>query len=419
MAHTFTCMDVRFLCDVTGETVMVPSRHRNTNDIYSQSKNQKRINNSFASNSVYNIMSLRELKSLWNDIEERSSTAKGPIEPSRYGLRRTKARSNDDGTVFTNQDIFRETPALYDLRRIVSGDDGPDGNLSAGNIGPNKAETLSSQKRKKEQEEDAKFVKRIKDSSASIARAYTCPLTGDLLYNPVMIEGDGSILYERKAIAEYIDKHTSGNLQCFIPSPVYDKIIGSAIIPAYQARNAIFHLVEIGILDNHLTDLWRDLMATKKESDGGNPRAMVDLAYILTDPDGDGGYSPSPDEEKKAYALWKRAADMGDVEGMCEAGEWLVEGTGVDRDEGLGIELIKIAANAGHANACLSMALDHSMGLNCLEKSNELTKQWARKALETNKPWPLDDSEREIAEKLLLIEEMEMHVGEENGEKYR
>ena len=353
-------------------------------------------------------MSLRELKSLWNDIEERSSTTKGPIEPSRYGLRRTKARSNDDGTVFTNQDIFRETPALYDLRRIVSGDDGPDGNPSAGNIGPNKAETLSSQKRKKVQEDDAKFVKRIKDSSASIAKAYTCPLTGDLLYNPVMIEGDSSVLYERKAIAEYIDKHTSGNLQCFIPSPVSDKrIVGTTIIPAYQARNAIFHLVESGILDNHLTDLWRDFMATKKESDGGSPRAMVDLSYVLTDPDGDGSYSPSPDEEKNAFHLWKRAADMGDVEGMCEAGECLVEGTGVDRDEGLGVELIKKAAKAGHANACLSMALDHSMGLNSLKKSNELTKQWARKAMEIESSWPLDDSEREVAEKLLLIEDVE------------
>ena len=414
-------MDVRFLCEVTGERVKETSRQRNIPTASTHNSREKRlVNNSFASNSVYKIMSLRELKSLWNDIEERSSTTKGPIEPSRYGLRRTKARSNDDGTVFTNQDIFRETPALYDLRRIVSGDDGPDGNPSAGNIGPNKAETLSSQKRKKEQEDDAKFVKRIKDSSASIAKAYTCPLTGDLLYNPVMIEGDGSILYERKAIAKYLDKHTSGNLQCFIPSPVSDKrIVGTTIIPAYQARNAIFHLAESGILDNHLTDLWRDLMATKRGSDGGSPRAMVDLAYVLTDPDGDGSYSPSPDEEKNAFDLWKCAADMGDVEGMCEAGECLVEGTGVDRDEGLGIELIKKAANAGHAHACLSIALDHSMGLNSLEKSNELTKQWARKAMEIESPWPLDDSEREVAEKLLLIEEMEMdkHVGGENGEK--
>ena len=363
-------------------------------------------------------MSLRELKSLWNDIEERSFTTNGPIESSRYGLRRTKARNNDDGTAFDNQDIFRETPALYDLRRIVSGDDGPDCNPSASSAGSKKAETLSSQKRKKELEVDAKFAKRIKDSSSSIAKAYTCPIAGDLLYNPVMIEGDGSTLYESKAIAEYIDKHTS-NDECFIPSPVSDRIIGISIIPAYQARNAIFHLVESGILDDHLTDIWRDLMATKKESDGGNPRAMVDLAYILTDPDGDGSYSPSPDEEKKAYALWKRAADMEDVEGMCEAGECLVEGTGVDRDEGVGVELIKKAANAGHANACLSMALDHSMGLNSLEKSNELTKQWARKALETNTSWPLDDSEREIAEKLLVIEEMEMdkHVGEKKMAK--
>lgn len=353
-------------------------------------------------------MSLRELKSLWNDIEERSSTTNGSNESSRYGLRRTKARSNDDDTVFNNQDIFRETPALYDLRRIVSGDDGPDGNPSASNAGSKKAETLSSQKRKKELEEDAKFAKRVKDSSSSIAKAYTCPLTGDLLYNPVMIEGDGSTLYESKAIAEYIDKHTSKE-ECFIPSPISGKIIGTAIISAYQARNAIFHLVESGILDSHLTDLWRDLMATKKESDGGNPRAMVDLAYLLTDPDGDGSYSPSPDEEKKAYALWKCAAGMGDVEGMCEAGECLVEGTGVDRDEGVGMELIKKAADAGHANACLSMALDHSMGLNGLEKSSEMTKQWARKALETNKSWPLDDaSEREVAEKLLLIEDVEI-----------
>lgn len=224
-------------------------------------------------------MSLRELKSLWNDIEERSSTTNiSAVEPSRYGLR-TKARSNDDGTVCTNQDIFR------DLRRIVSRDDGPEDNPSTDNIGSNKA---SLQKRKNELEEDANFVKRIKDSSVSIAKAYSCPLTGDLIYNPVMLEGDGSILYERKAIAEYIDKHTNGNSQCFIPSPVSDKIIGTAIIPAYQARSAIFHLVESSILDNNLTDPWRGLMATKKESDGGNPRAMVDLAYILTDPDGDG-----------------------------------------------------------------------------------------------------------------------------------
>lgn len=347
-------------------------------------------------------MSLRELKSLWNDIEDRSSAGR-PTQLSR--LRRTKARSGDDGMTFANQDIFRETSAFYDLRRIVSGDNN-DNNPStsdpqADKKGPTKAEILSTQKRKKDLEEDVKFAKRVKDSSASIAKAYSCPMTGELLYNPVMIEGDGTTLYERKAITEYINKLTNGNPGGFIPSPVSNKLVSSVVISSYQARDAIFHLVESGMLDNHLTSVWRDLMATKKGSDGGNPRAMVDLAYILTDPDGDGDHRPSSDEEKKAYVLWRRAADLGDAEGMCEAGECLVEGTGVERDESIGIHLIEKAANAGYANASLSMALDHSMGLNGLEKSIASAKLWARKALDTSSAWPLDDDEREIAERLL------------------
>lgn len=347
-------------------------------------------------------MSLRELKSLLNDIEEHSSSS----GPAQYGLRSTKG--NGKGTNFT-QGIFRETSALYDLRRIVSGDDGPHSGIPSASTGmgkPKKAESLTPQKRKKELDEDAIFSKRVKDSSAPIAKAYACPLTGSLLWYPVMIEGDGSTLYECKAITEYIDRHTNGKSGCFIPSPISaDKIIGTNIIPAYHARAVLFQLVESGILDdNHLTDVWRDLLATKKASDGGNPRALVDLAYILTDPDGDGKYSPSPDEEQKAYALWKRAADLGDVEGMCEAGECLVEGIGVDRDEEVGVRLIEKAANAGHANACLSMALDHSMGLNGLKKSVELTRQWACKALATLSPWSLDDSGREVAQTLLQNE---------------
>ena len=350
-------------------------------------------------------MSLRELKSLWNDIEERSSAGR-PAQSSRYGLRRTKTRDDDnDRTAIINQGIFRETSALYDLRRIVSGDNN-ESDPSTSN--PNEYNKGTTEKRKKDLEEDVKFAKRIKDSSAPVAKAYTCPLTGDLLYNPVMIEGDGTTLYERKAIVDYIDKQTSGKSGCFIaiPSPVSNKLVGTNIIPAYQARDAIFHLVESGMLDNHLTDVWRDLMATKKESDGGNPRAMVDLAYILTDPDGDGARCPSPDEEKKAYVLWQRAADLGDPEGMCEAGECFVEGTGVERDERVGIHLIEKAANAGYANASLSMALDHSMALNGLEKSIDSAHHWARKALDTSSAWPLDDGEREIAQRLLASEDV-------------
>ena len=152
-------------------------------------------------------MSLRELKSLWNDIEERSSAGR-PAQSSRYGLRRTKTRDDDnDGTAIINQDIFRETSALYDLRRIVSGDNN-ESDQSTSN--PNEYNKGTAEKRKKDLEEDVKFAKRIKDSSASVAKVYTCPLTGDLLYNPVMIEGDGTTLYERKAIVEYIDKQTRG-----------------------------------------------------------------------------------------------------------------------------------------------------------------------------------------------------------------
>ena len=351
-------------------------------------------------------MSLRELKSLWNDIEDRSSAGR-PTQSSRYGLRRTKTRDDDnDGTAIINQDIFRETSALYDLRRIVSGDNN-ESDPSTSN--PNEYNKGTTEKRKKGLlEEDAKFAKRIKDSSASVAKAYTCPLTGDLLYSPVMIEGDGTTLYERKAIVDYIDKRTNGKPGSVIAisSPVSNKLVGTTIIPAYQARDAIFHLVESGMLDNHLTDMWRDLMATKKESDSGNPRAMVDLAYILTDPDGDGARCPSPDEEKKAYVLWQRAADLGDPEGMCEAGECFVEGNGVERDENVGIHLIEKAANAGYANASLSMALDHSMGLNGLEKSIDSAHRWARKALDTSSAWPLDDDEREIAQRLLASEDV-------------
>lgn len=352
-------------------------------------------------------MSLRELKSLWNDIEDRSSAGR-PAQSSRYGLRRTKTRDDDnDGTAVINQDIFRETSALYDLRRIVSGDNNESGPSTSNPT--NEYNKGTAEKRKKELlEEDAKFAKRIKDSSASVAKAYTCPLTGALLFNPVMIEGDGTTLYERKAAVDYIDKQTSGKSGCFIaiPSPVSNKLVGTAIIPAYQARDAIFHLVESGMLDSHLTDMWRDLMATKKESDGGNPRAMVDLAYILTDPDGDGARCPSPDEEKKAYVLWQHAADLGDPEGMCEAGECLVEGAGVEKDERIGIQMIEKAANAGYANASLSMALDHSMGLNGLEKSIDSAHRWARKALDTSSAWPLDDGERAIAQKLLSSEDV-------------
>ena len=257
-----------------------------------------------------------------------------------------------------------------------------------------------SQKRKSDLEGDSENFKRVKDAATSIANTYTCPLTGSLLINPVMIEGEFNILYERKAIIEYIDQEGIAP-DGYINSPTTKKPLIPTIVPAHQARMAILHLVASGILDRYLTTPWKDVMEMKKNADGGDARSMVDLGYWFCDPENNDSHSPSAEEEQQAFILWKRAADLGNAEGMAEAGECLIEGYGVKQDTALGVKLIENAARNGFANSCLSLALDYDMGLSGLRKDQETAKYWAQKALDDSCRWPLDEGEQEIAQRLL------------------
>ena len=303
-------------------------------------------------------MSLRELKYLYEDIERRPTH--GPL---RYDLRRTVSKEDDVPTPVANG-------------------------------------VTITQKRKSELERDSENFKRVKDAAASIVKTYTCPLTGVILSNPVMIEGEFVILYERKALIEYINRKGIAPDGC-ISSPITKKPVLPTLIPAHQARSAIFHLVASGILDRYLTTEWKDVMNMKRKADGGDSGSMVNLAYWFCDPENNDSHCPSADEEQQAFLLWKRAADLGNAEGMAEAGECLVEGCGVEQDALLGIELIENAARNGFANARLSLALDYDMGLSGLKMDKDSAKYWAQKALDDSCSWPLDENERDIAQRLL------------------
>ena len=98
--------------------------------------------------------------------------------------------------------------------------------------------------------ETAAESKRYRNAIEEMAEEFVCPITQELPVDPVMAQ-DGRI-YEKKAVEDWIASKRGQPLK----SPVTNESMGTALLPAVQARNAIRNMVQSGAITGPKADAW-------------------------------------------------------------------------------------------------------------------------------------------------------------------
>jgi len=116
--------------------------------------------------------------------------------------------------------------------------------------------------------------------------------------------------------------------------------------------------------------------AWRLEADAGDPRAQALLACLLT-------YSKEKSDRISAVALFRKAADQGEVIGMMELARCISYGSDVDKDEVEGVKWLRRAADRGEAEAQRYMGLRFEQGRGVAKDGKEAV-AWYLKAAAQN-----------------------------------
>lgn len=204
---------------------------------------------------------------------------------------------------------------------------------------------------------DDAVVKYHKAAFNSIADEYICPLMLELPVDPVTA-ADGRI-YERSEIEVVIKRAQRDGVE--LRSPVTNEPMGTQLLPAVQARNTIEKLVKTGVLDGDKARKWEERIADetyiaslKEKAEGGDVASMYRLGEHYED-----FVNCLDNDNDKAYEWYRKASDKNYPPGMATAGECLIFGFGVEKNEGEGMFLMTMAAmyDGGSAYAALKLGM--------------------------------------------------------------
>ena len=269
-----------------------------------------------------------------------------------------------------------------------------------------------------------KVAEKAKASIISIAQEYTCPISHELMLDPVTAE-DG-FQYEREKIEKRIK--TLAREARSLRSPKTGMKMGKKLLPAVSVKNTIEHLVDSGVIDGELackykkrrlvsimrkraedgdidamrflsfsykhgvnglpqnrekamewsekaTDANHVLDLKTKASERGDVSAMYTLGglYIF-------GQRGLEADKKEAFRWYKKSADLRHPRGMALAGQFLLCGMGeIQRNKIQGMSLISMAANLGSDHACWNLGRSYQNGLHGMPKEKEQAKYWLGK----------------------------------------
>merc|ERR1712151_858524 len=200
--------------------------------------------------------------------------------------------------------------------------------------------------------------KRTRGVMSSIAQEMVCPLSLELMVEPVTAE-DGHH-YERKWIEKTIKAQGSD-----LRSPMTSEKMGSRLFPSARLANTIESLVESGTIDKELHKRYKKsklIFDTEKKAANNDVEAIKLLASWHES--GSNGFEKDSEKSKKllkkAEAL--KRAEEGDAEAMHRIGYFYYRGAhGFAKDEKLafkwfkkssGLKHPKGMAHAGHCLIC-------------------------------------------------------------------
>merc|ERR1712125_82040 len=138
-------------------------------------------------------------------------------------------------------------------------------------------------------------------------------------------------------------------------------------------------------------------LLVKKRAEEGNAEAMRYLGFFYYY--GTHGFTK---DEKLAFKWFKKSSDLRHPIGMANAGIFLTEGVGVEKNAAHGMNLTSVAAAMGSDVACYRLGIFYFKGLYGLPKDKAEAKYWLTKATDGScSSKHLNDASKEEAKKWL------------------
>jgi TPR repeat protein len=207
-----------------------------------------------------------------------------------------------------------------------------------------------------------------------------CKITHELPIHPVTAE-DG-LIYEQNAIFQWFETKKGDNEPQ--TSPATGAVIGTKLLPAPQARNAIEALVKSGTIVGELATEWTKKLEQEKlvkedraKADAGDGDAMYSLGLWYQS----GSFNLARDRAQ-ARAWYERSAATRTPQGMAMFGFYLLNGLGGPEDIAFGLVNVTDAAGLGSDDAALLLGKAFLEGLHGLPKDPVRARFWIKKVVD-------------------------------------
>lgn len=278
----------------------------------------------------------------------------------------------------------------------------------------------------------AEFKERTKIAMDQFVEEHKCPLTTELLCDPVTAE-DGHN-YEREMVEKLIKDSSSKRnkkQKKLLRSPRTNESMGAEIKSDVSLRNTIQNFIESGLIGGEVAESWRQrklIIDTKKLAEDGDPNAMQRLGEwydgglhglprsdvlarkwitkadsarvsqavrrVREDKDPDAmnslgmwyseGEKGLVANEVQAFKYFKMLADRNDARGMAQAGIRLADGVGTKGDVNAGLGLALRAADGDSSSdlACYCLGVWYHDGMYALRIDETKAEHYLKKAVD-------------------------------------
>ena len=228
----------------------------------------------------------------------------------------------------------------------------------------------------------ADFNERTKMAMDKFVEEHKCPLTTELLCDPVTAE-DGHN-YEREMIEILInDAHNKRSKKSKKPlrSPRTNEPMGKEIKSDVSLRNTIQNFIESGLIGGEVADSWRQrklIIDTKKKAEDGDPDAMQRLGkwydgglHGLTQSDQLARKWLTKADSTRVSQAMRRVKEDSDLDAMNDLGMWYSEGDkGLDVNEKLAFKYFKMSADRNDARGMAQAGIRLADGVGTKEDIN-------------------------------------------------
>lgn len=222
-----------------------------------------------------------------------------------------------------------------------------------------------SKRPRSETDDEHEQVVNLASSLKKVADQFVCPITQELLVDPVLAE-DGKF-YERNAILKWFSDLKCRNVS--ITSPCTRATISEFLLPAISVKNSLEILINSGAIDSNVSAVWKKKMKIHKflgdlraKTENNDLDSVAYLGKIY-----ECGLFGLPRDLDQAICLYDHGIELGDARSMMWRARLILLRPVPNPNEGtfgsisLAMHYFQKALNAksGIAAMCLCELYDH------------------------------------------------------------